>query len=866
VADVATLGYVVPMSEGTCGWCGSDCQFGEVRYEGRALVIRAKGLDRAWAVHPEGEGLGGTPFVVSGADQFFPDIPDHEAWFADVVLVAGAHPTTDDSNVLIEIRGNARPARSTTFKWEKDAWVHGRGAQAVRLAKPVGLEDRAAQALAASSLWSSTGEAQFADGRHFLTQRGKDRSEEANRRAFDRWHVDRAELTTAGEAQQPDPRAFVNPYNFVPLGAGLNNRRREPNLHLGIGDDRRTGRIRVEYTAVTPLAISGTGRGEEADPHRPIFDGNSWIVPGSSLSGPVRAIHEALTDSCLRIVDLDYVPIHRDVAKPRDNQQTRVGLIVQCGDRLRVACAAVTAHSGKHFPVIWVREVSLSGRPDFGPDSRFHWSASSGDLEVVRGDRLALKTGAPAPVRCTDEPCPNEHWATIVASPVGRRGRSDTYWYPFYALTGMEEFDLPDETISRYERAAEGAGDVVTAKRRDTPHLGVRGFGIRRLVKDRPTDGDVMWVTLDRGQVTRVTPSVVWRDQGAHPVRERIIGYEPCTSPDALCPSCATFGMVEERQPRSGDGEPAALRAYRGHVRFGHGTCSEVQNQPTRLVEMGAPKPSAGQFYLRNEGWAGKRATDNGRPLREWGSSADGIAPRRIAGRKFWWKSESQNRHAVPDGVEAHPTMSTWHCLSPIGTTIAFPVWFDNLTRPQIGALMLSLCPDLIRCSGVLESLRSVAWSPDERAHLNELLGLTMVTQVGKGKGVGLGVVHSSISATDDEPALMTWGAERYLGPSDAIVADKPETFVNAFIESLTVEITDQGRERLLATLSLLALNWVPGSVIHYPPDDTPGADFKFDFWRKSTGAKAKASGIQPDLVTLPKPTNADPRVKPPWR
>lgn len=865
MADVATLGYVVPMSEGTCGWCGSDCKFGEVRYEGRALVIRAKGLDRAWAVHPEGEGLGGTPFVVSGADQFFPDIPDHEAWFADVVLVAGAHPTTDDSNVLIEIRGNARPARSTTFKWEKDAWVHGRGAQAVRLAKPVGLEDRAAQALAASSLWASTDEAQFADGRHFLTQRGKDRSEEANRRAFDRWRVDRAELTTAGEAQQPDPRAFVNPYNFVPLGAGLNNRRREPNLHLGIGDGRRTGRIRVEYTAVTPLAISGTGRGEEADPHRPIFDGNSWIVPGSSLSGPVRAIHEALTDSCLRVVDLDYVPVHRDAAKPRNSPNTRIGHVVDAGGRLTIRCAAPVQHDRRDYPAIWVPSQHLSGHANFKPGDKFHWNPQQQDLKG--GNRLALRAGKQPPQRCNAPQCAQDHWATIVSTPVGARGKAGkAYWYPFYALTRMNDLDLPRDVIDRYEVAARGSRDVVAVKRNNIPGLGVPGFGIRRQVHDRPTDGDVMWVTLERGQVTRVTPSVVWRDQGEHPVLERIIGYEPCTSPDALCPSCATFGMVEERQPRSGDGEPAALRAYKGHVRFGHGTCSEVQNQPTRLVEMGAPKPSAGQFYLRNEGWAGKRATDNGRPLREWGSSADDIAPRRIAGRKFWWKSESQNRHAVPDGVEAHPTMSTWHCLSPIGTTIAFPVWFDNLTRPQIGALMLSLCPDLIRCSGVLESLRSVAWSPEERAHLNELLGLTMVTQVGKGKGVGLGVVHSSISATDDEPALMTWGAERYLGPSDEVIDDKPETFVNAFIESLTFEITDQGRERLLATLSLLALNWVPGSVIHYPPDDAPGEDFQFDFWRKSTGAESAVDGTQPDLVTLPKPTNADARVKPPWR
>jgi hypothetical protein len=54
-------------------------------------------------------------------------------------------------------------------------------------------------------------------------------------------------------------------------------------------------------------------------------DAIEQIIPGSSLHGALRSLHETLTGSCLRIFDPDFVSSYRDIA--RDTADLRLALI-----------------------------------------------------------------------------------------------------------------------------------------------------------------------------------------------------------------------------------------------------------------------------------------------------------------------------------------------------------------------------------------------------------------------------------------------------------------------------------------------------------------------------------------------------------
>src|SRR5262249_21121747 len=116
-------------------------------------------------------------------------------------------------------------------------------------------------------------------------------------------------------------------YTFVPFPAAFASRR-GPHGHRG-NPELWSGAIAIAITikAQTPVLVRGTcGANDTTLPHRPGPDGtNQQIIPGSSLHGTVRALHETLTGSCLRVFDQSFSPVYRDAAA--DTQSLRLALV-----------------------------------------------------------------------------------------------------------------------------------------------------------------------------------------------------------------------------------------------------------------------------------------------------------------------------------------------------------------------------------------------------------------------------------------------------------------------------------------------------------------------------------------------------------
>ncbi|MDN5789583.1 MAG: hypothetical protein L0H25_01765 [Micrococcales bacterium] len=651
-----------------------------------------------------------------------------------------------------------------------------------------------------------------------------------------------------------DRTGFVNPYNFVPLGNGP--RRGEPAGQLALDAGRFSGRFTAIFTAVTDLALSGGGTGSADDPYAPhvLADGRR-VVSGSSIAGAIRAFHEAITDSCLRVIDADFTPVHRDPAVAPEPERQRMAVVVS---RDEVVLCRPWTHGAVSYPAIWVQARIFPAGHSFSADQRYHFDPSPASL-AVRHARLEL-TGDDRPRLCTDRDCAKAHWRTIVSTPLGSRVREPRgtkehpYHLPFAAedAATAEPQVLGPQVLEDYWRAAEDSRDVVTRRRGDLPHLQVDGIGNRQEVGQTLTAGEVVWAEVDPAtlRVRKVSRAVLWRTAGKHSVASRVGEYRPCADPDHLCPSCRLFGMAEERTTTGGaDAGRARVAAYQGHVRASIATVSDVSDAVTMLAEMGSPSPGAGQFYLENSMWAGKQAPKGQRPLREWGSRADNPTPRQIRGRKRYWVSGIEATRHLP-GPNPNAQMTSHHQLVPAGATLTATITFDNVTVEQLGGLLVSVNPDLLRHESVWRSV-SGSLPLGLRSYVgSHQLGL----HLGKGKGLGLG----NVTATIAEQSLVAEDARRYTGAREG---SAPPT-----VESCLREFTARGLASTLPqVVALSALDWVPSNLLKYPPDDTPQRDFRFDFWKKSSGAAGRTQGAPNALVILPDASQDDPRVPRPW-
>ena len=128
---------------------------------------------------------------------------------------------------------------------------------------------------------------------------------------------------------------FVNPYTFVPLPSTVERQEPPPhNVATWRGEDLHCGTIDVTWTLETPMLLPANARTEgwvEAD--------GRVVVPGSTMKGAIRSLHETLFKGCLRVVDTDFLPAYRDsaAAGAADGLQLAVVTATRDGQPLEVA-------------------------------------------------------------------------------------------------------------------------------------------------------------------------------------------------------------------------------------------------------------------------------------------------------------------------------------------------------------------------------------------------------------------------------------------------------------------------------------------------------------------------------------------------
>jgi hypothetical protein len=172
---------------------------------------------------------------------------------------------------------------------------------------------------------------------------------------------------------------FVNPYTFVPHATTV--QRGEPAGHAAMGPENVSGFLSIRLTARTPLLIGGFGRPEEPDVPRRARD-RKVIVPGSGLMGAVRSLHETLAGGCLRVLDTEWVPVHRHPASTAYTQNLKLAVVtrVKGGQATEVRLCEEW---------VWVPAELLPRE-----DGRLPCTGDQVQYQPVRGKVLPLPSGA----------------------------------------------------------------------------------------------------------------------------------------------------------------------------------------------------------------------------------------------------------------------------------------------------------------------------------------------------------------------------------------------------------------------------------------------------------------------------------------
>ncbi len=615
-------------------------------------------------------------------------------------------------------------------------------------------------------------------------------------------------------AEQLPRDKFVNPYTFVSLPDPAGMVRRPPNGHHRLPPDAYCGRIVVRWRTHSPLLY-----------RMPTSENDRWNMwrmngtvglPGSSVKGAVRSVHETLFGGCMRVLDLDNVAVHREPAAPRKDGSLVLAVVETVDSAGRVTVRRCDE-------VCWVDHRALLEL--FGGDHR----------EVRTGQRLRVLRLPPPNglgrrhVRNVMDLAPADgsgnEWVLIVSDTSARHRRRGVY-FAAGELTGKTE-TLTAEVVETYRREAAGTDDVRAGR---TGRIQVRWkgktIGWRRPVGRELTEGDVVWLLRKGGRTVRVLRSQIWRRAGRHPVAKRLDeAWYPCGAPPhdsgELCPSCAIFGSAGEEEAHRGADRRAV--SYRSHVRFGPALAvGTARCERVELAPLASPKISSGQFYLEppDDPTPGER--NRNIPLANWGSSADQPSPRRIRGRKYYWHGyvDDPNRPARHEARERHrkgKLVNDVEYLVP-GAELESTITFDGLTAPQLGSLIAAIDP-----ARVLDNQRPRGIT--DRGPVRARLG--------GARPFGFGTVEVIALELETQTA-----AERYLGKPPQ--PTEPATLIDSARASVPPEVKATWPQ----VAAVLTQRWVPAERIWYPPGDLwpPGAkptdafDESYAFFGRSNG------------------------------
>lgn len=526
--------------------------------------------------------------------------------------------------------------------------------------------------------------------------------------------------------------SFINPYNFVPLGKPV----REKKWEQTSPDRLLTGKIEYTLTTLTPLFIPNTsndrifsvsdpalaGSTPDEPKYHKSFEFFSYqdlsgkrdmdqesaeyqpVIPGSEIRGAVRSTYEALTDSCLSALDLDAVLTKRmperfsqGILKWHDDQW----LLYKADDYLyrqnyrddfsvKTFKTLSSIHDGEkvlfckdtvHAPRRPYRAKPLADKVRCAPGTKGIILKGTLTGYLVKGES-GPKLGKPSSnPKCND--CPDKT-KKLCAS----EGYKECYLIEKHCAHIFRENGTPIACFDSVQR------DFYT-KQIDN---------ILRLYKNNKvspyTEYTTTWKSFLRHDKNGIpvyyskisetqyyfSPACVTREMYINSIREIVGNYSPCGSTGRVCPACSLFGTIN-------DGLHITSR-----IRFSDLTVDEksvssgiIFDKIVTLPELSSPKISATEFYLE------KPDVEN---IMNWTydyyiTMGDDKKPKLvtytpvISGRKFYWHSRTALQ-LVFQGQTTIEQNERNKTVRPVTAHVPFKgtLYFDGISEKELRELI----------------------------------------------------------------------------------------------------------------------------------------------------------------------------------
>lgn len=778
----------------------------------------------------------------------------------------------DGDDLLADLTVAGAPAEKVKLRRRGDGWTHGK----TTIPFLPGVDGNQQRDWATQcGYWLGDGVGHFDDLRGYLDD--KQRQVDTAEAEAEEKHQEHQRREWRRTRTEYRPETFVNPYAFVPLPEGAPERER-PVGHLRREPGHLHGRLTVRATAVTPLMLR-SDKPQQGQPSTLPRRSGQPVAPGSTVKGGLRSVVETLTGSCLRVVDTGFIPAYRDVLRATN----RAGWVL---------VSVTETHEGRPTKVrratnpAWVAFPLLVEA--LGPEG-----VRTGATVAVPGTARAVGSGPGSRMELR-EPGSVTAGTThvLLVTDTAARGTRKGTTFVVGELQAEQSVTVDEGGWRRFEAALDGSDDFRTGRAADRSRQDLvpvtatvdpakprprstRAYRQRMgYVDDRGVlragvaPGHVLWARLDGTTITDLAYAQTWRHGDSGPtLGERLGPYAPCDDINHACPACRLFGLAPTRAGRTDD----PPQPYAGHVVVQDwlvtGTTSTVDLPPS-----GGPRPGSGQMYLQNPDGAGPRANDGQVPLREWASALD-TPRRRPAGRKMYWRTTDQRqrprwqRDPRPRSADNAGSMLASAEVVDAGATLDGTLVFENLTKPQLGALVAALQPG--RLAAHAHEARRTGDAAGDREGTPDVYCFS----IGGGKNLGLG----SLQVTDVTVTLDADGGGRYRGEPAVTLADDE-------VDGLVQQLVEASPDAVTATwpdlLEMVLLDAVNPATVGYPrtqpwPEDAAAAVTDdanelgaFEWWTRSAGMPADGlASRDPDrvaihsFVPLPRPTAQDPAM-----
>lgn len=504
-----------------------------------------------------------------------------------------------------------------------------------------------------------------------------------------------------GSSKWKETNEFTNPYNFVALGKKCI---RKPYEEYKKGN-LKTGWIECSLITKTPLFIPNTTNENAfmcAKKGHKSYDFFSYddikgqdrtkqfsdpVIPASSIRGAIRAMYEAVTDSCMSTADDEKILYKRTPTPklPGMLKKDDQGWYIHPAERVRLKF--------QPFP---------PGYDEISVDiTKYH----EGQEVYIRKSKNKSNPNLPYSVAAISNTKDTQNKITIFGYVhIGEYMHNKEYESVFVLEENLKDNNrirVKEEDVENLRKTLKLYKDRtinITPQHKGYPQYEVKEGALIYYDKD----GIYMTPSCISKEVFNNQLKQILKENG---------GYNPCSSKE-VCPSCALFGMIAD------DGKENT--AISSRLRFTDAQAelksnkNEYYDKITKLEELASPKVSSTEFYMEKpfihaDLWNYDYAINWNGNIPE---RVKDYKPR-IRGRKFYWHSKKVLTADEP--TERNSTVRPVRA----GVTFTFKVYFDRINE---------------------EELKKLVWTLTLGSNEN-----TNCHKMGKGKPIGLGSVKIKV-------------------------------------------------------------------------------------------------------------------------